>query len=207
VDPACGYSPSEIPTTQAYRVGPGGELADVVVYIDLAPSPRDRSPDREFSKVTLDVARCLFSPKIIAFQTGQLISVVNRDAMIHTLSMEGPRIPPAMAVNRALLPGQSRSLGPYTNVVDLIPLRCMLHPWMYAYLSSFDHPYFQVTGTNGLFRIPDVPAGAHTLVARHRKLGWLKSSILVDPAAPEGDIDFTFSIPHPSADAGGVSAR
>ncbi|MCC6847496.1 MAG: carboxypeptidase regulatory-like domain-containing protein [Deltaproteobacteria bacterium] len=50
-------------------------------------------------------------------------------------------------------------------------IRCDVHPWMRLDLSALPHPYFAVTGANGVFRFPNVPAGTYTLAAVHPSLG------------------------------------
>ncbi len=49
--------------------------------------------------------------------------------------------------------------------------QCDVHPWMFAWVSIFDHPYFSVSDADGKFTIKNVPPGKYTVEAVHRKLG------------------------------------
>lgn len=49
--------------------------------------------------------------------------------------------------------------------------KCDVHPWMFAWISIFDHPYYAVSGKDGTFKIANVPPGKYKLTAVHRKAG------------------------------------
>jgi len=49
----------------------------------------------------------------------------------------------------------------------VVEVSCRQHPWAHAYVASFDHPYFAVTGPDGRFRLDSVPAGRYTLKLWH----------------------------------------
>jgi hypothetical protein len=52
-----------------------------------------------------------------------------------------------------------------------IRVGCDVHPWMVAYLSIFEHPYFAVTPADGTVALANVPPGAYVVAAWHEKLG------------------------------------
>jgi hypothetical protein len=55
-----------------------------------------------------------------------------------------------------------------------VRLKSDLRAWMFAYICVLDHPYFAVTDTNGVFRLPsDIPPGNYLVVASHLKAGLL----------------------------------
>ena len=64
---------------------------------------------------------------------------------------------------------------------------------MKTYISVMDHPYFDVTGTDGMFKIENVPAGTYEVVAWHEKLGTQKASVTVGDG--DATADFTFKVP------------
>ena len=49
--------------------------------------------------------------------------------------------------------------------------KCDVHPWMTGYVAVTDHPFFAVTGDDGSFTIPNVPAGTYTIEAWHERFG------------------------------------
>ena len=46
----------------------------------------------------------------------------------------------------------------------IVPVFCDIHSHMSAYILVFNHPFFAVTDDDGRYTIPNVPAGAYTLV-------------------------------------------
>lgn len=73
-----------------------------------------------------------------------------------------------------------------------ITFKCDIHPWMFAWVSVFDNPYFAISGKDGEFVIKDVPPGKYVLVADHRKLG--KQTATIEVANSNVTHDFTFKV-------------
>ena len=110
---------------------------------------------------------CLFEPYIAAAQVDQPLRIVNREKIMHNVHVTSAN---NGEFNRALLPGASLDLR-FSAPEWMIRLKCDQHPWEYAYVSTFPHPYFAVTDRNGDFVISNVPPGHYTLQALHRKAG------------------------------------
>ena len=70
--------------------------------------------------------------------------------------------------------------------------QCDVHPWMFAWVSIFDNPFFPVSTTDGSFVIKNVPPGKYTLVADHRKLG--EQTKTVEVGNENTSVSFTFEI-------------
>jgi hypothetical protein len=75
------------------------------------------------------------------------------------------RIARWLRLKPAAMPGGGRSPRPF------IQFKCDVHPWEYAYVAVLDHSFFAVTGTDGTFELPPLPAGRYTLEAVHLKAG------------------------------------
>ena len=58
-----------------------------------------------------------------------------------------------------------------------LKFKCDVHPWMFSYVSVFDHPYFAVTGKDGSYKIANVPPGKYTLEISHRKAAPIGSTV------------------------------
>jgi hypothetical protein len=63
---------------------------------------------------------------------------------------------------------------------------------MHAFAVVQDHPFFAVTGTDGVFSITGVPQGAYTLEAWHPTLGAKSMSVKIGVGA-KGAITARFS--------------
>jgi len=172
-DATCGALHNDKPMTQFYVVGPNGELADVVVSLNLT----GKSTGAGAPPVLLDQKGCLYVPTILAVQTGQKITVRNSDPCIHnvhTTSKNGndPH-------NDAQMPGGADLTYTFDKPEDFLKFQCDVHPWMFAWVTVEDSPYFAVSDKNGKFTIKDVPPGQYTITAIHRKLGAQKLDVEV----------------------------
>jgi plastocyanin len=186
-DPNCSASyPGALPTTHFYVVGAGGELGDVIVSLKGVSG---KSTGASAASVVMDQKGCLYSPQILAVQTGQKIIVKNSDNCVHnvhTVPKENT------SQNMVQMPGGADLTFTFDKPEPFLKFQCDVHPWMFAWVSVFDHPYFAVTGKDGKFTIKDVPPGKYTLEAAHRKLGAQTAEIEVtDSGATQ---NFTFEI-------------
>ncbi|MFP5246184.1 MAG: hypothetical protein ACLGH0_05775, partial [Thermoanaerobaculia bacterium] len=79
-DPFChSQHPAPVPDEEVV-VGPGGELANVIVYVENAPaSPAPSTP------AVLDQKGCQYIPHVTAVQVGQPIQIKNSDATLHNV--------------------------------------------------------------------------------------------------------------------------
>jgi plastocyanin len=146
-----------------------GHLQNVVVYLEDAPP----APPGKPSPVTLDQVNCQYVPHVVALRTGQTLHVATSDAAMH--NVHGLCIVND-AFNFALVrPGQSKDLT--FAQPEMFPVSCDVHPWMKAYVHVFAHRYFAVTRSDGSFEIPNVPSGAHTLIAWQENYGTLKQPV------------------------------
>lgn len=164
--PTCAGIQRERVTTRHYVVGPKGELANVVVYIKSGLQ-------RKFGPVQpgpfIDQVGCMFYPYVSAVVAGQTFQVRNSDALLHNLHLT-----PKTFGNREFNLGQATQ-GQVSTFSIAYPemharIKCDVHPWMFTYISVFDHPYFAITDTNGFFQIPaQIPAGTYVIGASHLK--------------------------------------
>lgn len=180
-DPTCGKFHTEMPTTHFYVVGGKGELADVVVSLQGISG---KSKGALAAPAVIDQKGCEYSPQILAVQTGQKITVKNSDPVLHNIHDLPNPDSGNKEENKAQMPN-----GPELNFVfdkpeDFLKFKCDVHPWMFAWVSIFDHPYFDVSAKDGTFKIPNVPAGKYTLKAAHRKAGMVTQEIEVKEGQP-----------------------
>ena len=81
-DCAAMYQGKPMPTTHFYVVGPKGEFADVVVSLKGVTG---KSTGASAPPAVLDQKGCLYTPQILAIQTGQKIIVKNSDMCVHNV--------------------------------------------------------------------------------------------------------------------------
>jgi plastocyanin len=165
-DATCGKFHSETPMTKFYVVGPNKELADVVVVLKGVTG---KSTGASAQPAVIDQKGCIYTPQILAVQTGQKLLVKNSDPTLHNVHTK----PAAGGGNKEENHAQMAK-GPDLNFVfpaaeNFLKFQCDVHPWMFAWVTVVDSPYYAVTGKDGKFTIKDVPPGKYTVSAMHRK--------------------------------------
>ena len=185
-DATCGALYDTMPTTHFYVVSPQGELADVVVSLKDVTG---KSTGASAPPAVLDQKGCVYLPSILAIQTGQKLIVKNSDPCVHNVHTTPTANP---EVNQVQMPGGADLTFTFDKPEPFLKFRCDVHPWMFAWVTVVDSPYFAVTGKDGKFTIKNVPPGKYTLEAAHRKLGAQTANIEVtDSGATQ---NFTFEV-------------
>jgi plastocyanin len=183
-DPFCA---SKHPTPQPDEevvVGPGGELANVIVYVKNAPAGAANT-----TPAVLDQNGCKYVPHVTAVQVGQPVQIKNSDNTLHNVH--------AMpAVNGQFNEGQPVQGMVSTkkfDKVEMTPFRikCDVHGWMKSYMVVLPHGYHSVSQMNGQFSIANLPPGNYTLVAWHEKYGTQEQQVTVGPKEQK-QVTFTF---------------
>lgn len=185
-DPNCGKLHSEMPTTHFYVVGSKGELADVVVSLQGISG---KSTGASAQPVVLDQKGCEYNPSIFAVQTGQKIVVKNSDPVLHNVHDVPASGSGNPEENKAQMPNGPDLSFSFSKPEEFLKFKCDVHPWMFAWASIYDHPYFSVSAKDGTFKISNVPAGKYKIQAAHRKAGVVTQDIEVKDG--ENKVDFT----------------
>jgi len=183
-DPVCGKMHSGKVTTEFYVVGANKGLADAIVMlkgVKAAPASASAAP------VVLDQKGCLYVPQIVAIQTGQKLVVKNSDPS--TVPMHNVHINPKAGANlseystkisQPQMSGAADLDYSFSAPENFMKFQCDVHPWMFAWVTVVDNPYFAVTDKDGKFTIKNVPPGKYKIVALHRK---------ASPDGVEKDVD------------------
>ena len=186
-DPNCSASyPGALPTTHFYVVNGSGDLADVIVSLKGITG---KSTGASAAPVVMDQKGCLYSPQILAVQTGQKVIVKNSDNCVHnvhTMPKENT------SQNMVQMPGGADLTFTFDKPEPFLKFQCDVHPWMFAWVTVIDIPYYAVSDKEGKFTIKDVPPGKYTLEAAHRKLGAQTADIEVKDSGVTQD--FTFEV-------------
>src|SRR6185436_13419689 len=102
----------------------------------------------------LDHTGGLFQPYVMGIRVGQQLQLKCSDGTICSFHT-------APKANRAFATSPFRDAVPRTFTEPEVPVRfkCDLHPWNYAYVGVFSHPFFAVTDELGRYTISGVPVG------------------------------------------------
>jgi plastocyanin len=186
-DPTCaGLHPQPVDTNEIALQG-GGRLANVFVYVKSGLEGKSFPAPAEKKRV--DQHGCLFTPRVLGAQVGQVVEFSNSDATLHNVHA----LP---AANEESNDPQAQGMPPvdrsFSKPEVMVPVRCDIHPWMVAYVGVLSHPYYAVSGEDGTFALPNLPPGRYTLEAWHEKLGTRTREVKVEPGeAVTVDFDFT----------------
>jgi len=189
-DPNCAaLYPAGLPKTKFYVVGANGELGDVIVSLkdESGKEITGKSTGASAASATLDQKGALYVPQIVAIQTGQKLIVKNSDSLVHNVHTTPTANPES---NQVQMGGGPDLTYTFDKPEMFLKFKCDVHPWMFAWVSVFDHPYFAVSGADGKFTIKNVPAGKYTLEATHRKLGTQTAKIEVKDGGVTQDFSF-----------------
>ncbi len=143
----------------------GGLASAVVRLTDITAGKPMASLE---SQPVIDQKECQYGPSVVIVPTGQALTVLNSDGILHNINATPFDNPP---VNIAQ-PGTSPEVmtGEFT-IPEIVPLGCDVHPWMDATLVVTDHPYVVITSEDGSYSLEDVPAGTYEIEVIHSELG------------------------------------
>jgi hypothetical protein len=134
----------------------------------------------------------VFHPHILAMQAGQPLSLISRTVCGLIAA------PPARGMNRPFVmsPPMGKVLTRrFFEHPELgISIKCDVHPWSYAYVSVFAHPFFAVTDQDGKFTIPNVPPGEYTIHAVHRRTHPFFKGLTMPVAVGREDMEVNFVV-------------
>ena len=152
----CG---AEVPD-ETISVGPGGELANVVVTL-TGVKVTTPYPDPQVTN-----EKCRFLPRVQLARPGAPTRTTSHDALLHTTNaqQDGGRtlfnvgLPvPNMVITRPL------------NGAGLVRITCNTHQWMRGFI-MVTGDMATVTGADGGFRLTGVPPGTYELKVWHELL-------------------------------------
>jgi hypothetical protein len=126
----------------------------------------------------LDQLGCLYTPHVIGLQVGQTLEVRNSDPTTHNVHFFAERSPnPSENHNQ---PAGAAALETRFEKSEIgARVGCDIHPWMSAWISAVDHPFFAVSGADGSFAIRGLPAGEYEFEAWHELFGRVRASATV----------------------------
>lgn len=160
--------------TESYAIGPDNALANVFVRVTSGLDGR-RFPVPS-TPVVLDQKDCWYLPRVVGVRLGQPFEVLNSDPLLHNVRTNSE-------INAPFNQGQPvqgvRFSYTFSAEEVMVPVKCDVHAWMNAWVGVVDHPYFAVTGPDGRFALPSLPAGTYTVEAWHEAAGTTTGTVTV----------------------------
>jgi hypothetical protein len=180
LDPACGGGSAG---DNPLLVSDSRLVQNAVVRIlGAAPAASDAGA---LPPVVVRQKDCRYVPRVQAALRGQPVLVENDDPLLHNLHAFSGRKGLFNVAQPAGSPPVKRDLVG----VDLLRLKCDIHPWMFGWVVFNETPYFAVTGADGRFAIGGVPAGTYKLSVWHEILGTREVEIRVPAGALQVSVD------------------
>lgn len=189
-DANCGKVAKGEAKSRIYVVGADGGLANTVVYIKKGLE--GKSFPVPSAKVEIDQAGCMYEPYISAAMAKQTVAIKNSDPFMHNVNVQ-----PKAAGNKGFNIAQATQGAVSDKTFETpelgIRFACNVHPWMIAYLSIMENPFFAVSDDKGAFAIKgDLPDGKYTMEASHQKGGAVIQEIEVKGG--KATADFTIEV-------------
>lgn len=196
MDPGCTAALFD----ESVMVGPQKTLANVFVHIEselpFAAPPPPKTP------MLLDFRACAFVPHVLGIQAGQKLNVRNSSVAHNVMITPKSNAPCNFGQPKV---GMTMMLPAFGMAELGIPVTDAVHPWAKAYICVADHPYFNVTGSAGVFRLGDVPPGTYTLEAWHEVFG-TQTAIVTVAAGDVAWVVFTLGPNGNTANVTGTTA-
>jgi plastocyanin len=135
------------------------EAAEAVVYFRPAATPRLKPPAKPFEMRTW---RKRFEPRILPIVAGSKVSFPNQDPILHNAFSTSKGHPFDVGLYGA---GEEHTVA--FDRPGYVRVYCNVHHSMVAHILVLDTPHFTRPGSDGRFRLRDLPAGQGDLVVWH----------------------------------------
>ncbi len=183
-DPKCKMMHPEGIVNDAIVVNTNGTLKNVFVYIKEGVSGKFETPKE---LVQFNQIGCAYTPKVLGIMVGQPLEILNSDDTLHNVHA----LPTQSQGFNLGMPIKGMKLKKtFAKPEIMVKVKCEVHPWMSAHIGVLEHPFFAVTGEDGVAKINNLPAGEYTLEAWHEKYGVQTQKVTVTDADQE--ISFAF---------------
>ncbi len=156
-------------------------LGNVFIYPTTVPNAEIPAASQE--PVVIDRKNCLLVPHAVTLRVGQPLELSDSEG-----SGTDVRISSATKEFQATL---TKSGTPSSKTVfqsaEPVPVPVTVHnaPWMTSFVLVSAHPWVGVSGPEGSFEIPRLPAGDYEFVVWHEKAGRQPKTVSVSVGADE----------------------
>jgi plastocyanin len=189
-DPNCARKHSTAVANEMLVLGSGNTVANVLVRVKSG-LPAGKTYPAPATPAVIDQNGCQYHPHVLGMMVGQELEIKNSDGLLHNVHAL-PKI--NAEFNRAMPATMTDFKHKFDKPEDIFRVKCDVHPWMGSWVSVMSHPFFAVTGTDGKFTIPNLPAGTYEIEAWHEKLPGKTVSVTVT-GDEKKTVDFSLAAP------------
>jgi plastocyanin len=185
-DPYCvKQHANDTPHLETYVVGANGGLQNVVLYISDWSGPVQAAT----TIPVFDQKNCMYTPHVMAVDAGQTFKVTTSDQTTHNIHPNPNPMTGNIPWNQSQPPG-APPVEKSWKTVEVIPVKCNIHPWMNGWHVVVKGPY-ATTDENGNYTINNLPPGSYTVTAWHEPDQTQTQKVTV-AAGQAQKADFTF---------------
>jgi len=190
-DPGCAaHAGDNPPVNEVLVLGEGQTMANIVVKV-IKGLPEGKTWEVPSEPAVMTQAGCRYSPHVLAMQLGQTLKVLNPDGILHNVNCQPKLNRPQ---NRAMPKNLTEIEFNFDKAEEPFRFKCDVHPWMLAYCTVIEHPFFDVTETDGVYTIDGLDPGEYEIEVWHERLGTQTATVTVTADAP-AEANFIFSRP------------
>ncbi len=194
-DPICLSHHSGDIMPQTLELGEGQTMGNVFVHIK-AGLPAGKTYPAPAEEAVIDQKGCMYSPHVLGVRVGQTVKILNPDGTLHNVHSTS-KINPEF--NLAMPKFRTEVTKVFDKAEFMFGMKCDVHPWMGAWVSVMEHPFFSTTKIDGVFEIANLEPGTYQVEAWHEKLGPKVETVKIETADQVVDLNYTFSKPAPAA--------
>ncbi|MFI5227534.1 MAG: hypothetical protein ACHQWU_00610 [Gemmatimonadales bacterium] len=143
-------------------------FANTVVWI---ADPKSGKPLPIDKRTELSSDDCMLGPQTQAVVVGTTVNVFNDDKALHRLVFTHVGQNDTLTVMPFFNTGQVVASERLAKEPGVVEVQCANHPWMRAYIVVLDHPYFDVTGNDGSFKIDSITPGTYDVMVWRPGMG------------------------------------
>lgn len=186
LEPSCVQQHAAPVAAEAVVTGANNSLVNVVVYVSAGAPDEGQVPAQA---VTFDQKGCQYVPHVTVMRAGQELKILNSDPTSHNVH---PLAKANHEWNKSQPPGAPPISERYEKE-EFIPVKCNVHPWMRGYFVVLKTSHYDVSKSDGSFKLPDLPPGKYTLTAWHETYGAQTAEVTITGNETR-EVNFVFKV-------------
>jgi plastocyanin len=181
-DPFCAKKPMTDPSVLVK----GGKLENVWVHVTKGAKDAAKPPD---AVVEMDQKDCMYTPRVATAVVGQKIQAKNGDPVLHNVHTYAGS---STLFNKGMPNDKAAPIETTAKDAGVMKWKCDVHPWMRGYIGISKNGLQAVSGSDGTFKIADVPPGKYTVESWHEKYGTKTQEVTVEAGKP-AKVSFSYN--------------